>query len=362
MKLLPSILFTVFGAVAIAGCDGGHGEEPAGPMVRPVLSMVVEPANQQQRGFAGLVEPRYQTDRAFQVLGRIIARNVDVGDLVKKGQTIAEIDPLAYQLAVRAAAADLATAQSQLEKATAQRNRTRVLVEKAASPQADLDVAQEAMDTAAASVRQAEAQLAKAKERLSYTTLTADIDGIVTSVDAEVGQMASPGMKVMTLARTDIREAVVDVPEDVARKLKPGAPFEISLQADPSVTTSGEVREIAPAADATTRLRRIKITLDRAADTFRLGATITATPAGAAEWSPIDVPIQAVFELNGEAHVWVVDSAAKTVHSVAVAVAARDDRIARIARGLKPGARVVIAGANSLTEGQAVKIREETVR
>jgi membrane fusion protein, multidrug efflux system len=184
----------------------------------------------------------------------------------------------------------------------------------------------------------------------------------VTSVDAEVGQMASPGMKVMTLARTDVREAAVDVPEEVARSLESGAPFAISLQADPSVTTSGRVREIAPAADATTRLRRIKITLDRAADAFRLGATITATPADAVEWSTIDVPVQAVFELDGEARVWVVDSAAKTVHSVAVEVAARHDRIALIARGLEPGARVVIAGANSLTEGQAVKIREETVR
>jgi RND family efflux transporter MFP subunit len=361
MKRLPAILLTAFGVVAIAGCDG-HGHEPADPVVRPVLSIVVKPANQRQSGFAGVIEPRYQTDRAFQVLGRIIARSVDVGDLVKKGQTIAQNDPLTYQLAVRAAAADLATAKSELEKTTAQKSRTQTLVKKGVSSQADLDIAQEAMDTAAASVRQAEAQLAKAKEQLSYTTLTADIDGVVTSVDAEVGQMASPGMKVMTLARTDVREAAVDVPEEVARSLEPGAPFAISLQADPSVTTSGRVREIAPAADATTRLRRIKITLDRAADAFRLGATITATPADAAEWSTIDVPVQAVFELDGEARVWVVDSAAKTVHSVAVEVAARDDRIARIARGLEPGARVVIAGANSLTEGQAVKIREETVR
>jgi RND family efflux transporter MFP subunit len=362
MKRLPAMLFTVFSAVAIAGCDSGHGEEPASPIVRPVLSIVVEPANQLQSTFAGVIEPRYQTDRAFQVLGRIIARNFDVGDLVEKGQTIAQIDPLAYQLAVRAAEADLATAKSQLEKTTAQKERTQVLVKKGVSPQADLDIAQEAMDTAAALVRQAEARLVKAKEQLSYTTLTADIDGVVTSVDAEVGQMASPGMKVMTLARTDIREAVVDVPEDVARSLEPGAPFVVRLQADPSITTSGKVREIAPEADATTRLRRIKITLDRPADSLRLGATITVMPADAAKRPIIDIPATAVFERNGEARVWVVDSAAETVHSVPVELVARNDGIVRIAGGLEPGTRVVIAGANSLTEGQAVDIKEETVR
>jgi RND family efflux transporter MFP subunit len=360
MKRLPAIFLAGLGMLAIAGCDSGHGEEPASPIVRPVLSIVVEPANQPQSTFAGVIEPRYQTDRAFQVLGRIIARHVDVGDLVKKGQTIAQIDPLTYQLAVRAAEADLATANSQLEEATAQKERTQVLVEKGVSPQADLDLAQEAMDTAAALVRQAEARLVKAKEQLSYTTLTADIDGIVTSVDAEVGQMASPGMKVMTLARTDVREAVVDVPEDVARALEPGAPFDIRLQADPSITTSGKVREIAPEADATTRLRRVKITLDRSADPFRLGATIAAMPAGTARRPIIDIPATAVFERNGEARVWVVDTAAATVHSVPVELVARDDRVARIAGGLEAGARVVIAGANSLAEGQAVEIKEET--
>jgi membrane fusion protein, multidrug efflux system len=362
MKRLPAIFLACLGMLAITGCDEGHGNEQADSVVRPVLSMVVKPTNPPQSNFAGVIEPRYQTERAFQVLGRIIARNVDVGDLVGKGQTIAQIDSLSYELAFRTAEADLATAKSQLEKATAQRNRTRMLVEKEVSPQADLDIAQEAMATAAALVRQAEAQLAKAKEQLSYTTLTADIDGIVTSVDAEVGQMASPGMKVMTLARTDVREAVVDVPEDVARALEPGAPFEVSLQADPSATTSGKVREIAPKADATTRLRRIRITLDRPADSFRLGATITAMPAGAAGSSMIDIPTTAVFERNGETRVWVVDSAADTVYSVAVELVARNDRIARIGRGLESGTRVVIAGTNSLNEGQAVEPEEETVR
>ena len=363
MKRLPALVLAAFGCLAVAGCGEGHGEgsrssDPPGTVIRPVLSIVVEPASQPHLGFAGVIEPRYQTDRAFQVLGRIVARTVDVGDPVKKGQIIARNDPLAYELAVRSAEADLAAAKSRLEKTTAQKERTRTLVRKGVYPQADLDTAQEAMDNAAASVRQAEARLAKARERLGYTTLTADLDGIVTSVDAEVGQMASPATTVMTLARTDVREAVVDVPEDVARSLEPGAPFEVGLQAAPSVTTSGKVREIAPKADATTRLRRIKIALDRSADPFRLGATITATPARTMGRPPIEVPTPAVFEVNGEAHVWVVNSATKTVHSAAVEVATSDDRIVRIARGLEPGSRVVIAGTGGLTEGQTVKISE----
>jgi RND family efflux transporter MFP subunit len=349
MRRSPGVLLV---AALLAGCDG---DPPPAPIVRPVLSVVAEPADHRKLGFAGLIEPRYQTDRAFQVLGRIITRDVDVGDLVKTGQTIATNDPLTYQLAVRSAQSELVTANSQLEKTTAQKGRTQALVKQGVSSQADLDGAQQALDAAAASVQQAQARLAKAKEQLGYTTLTADLDGVVTGVYAQIGQMASPGMRVMTLARTDIREAVVDVPDDIARALKPGAPFRVTLQADPSVGSLGKVREISPEADAATRLRRIKVTLDEPQEAFRLGATITASPELPMGGPSIELPRTALFERDGAGRVWLVDKDGKTVRSVAVEVAYRDDRTIRLSAGVPPGERVVIAGANSLSEGQAVR-------
>ncbi|MFC3692431.1 efflux RND transporter periplasmic adaptor subunit [Chenggangzhangella methanolivorans] len=350
---LRSCLFAAVCAAPLAGC----GEDPPPPpVVRPVLSVVAEPADAKRIGFAGVVEPRYQTDRAFQVLGRIISRNVDVGDLVKVGQTIATNDPLTYQLAVRSAQSEVVTAKSQLEKTSAQKDRTQTLVKQGVYTQADLDAAQQALDAAAASVQQAEARFAKAKEQLGYTTLAADLDGVVTAVYAEVGQMASPGMRVMTLARTDIREAVVDVPDDVAQALAPGAPFRVALQADPTVVADGKVREIAPEADAATRLRRIKITLERPQEAFRLGATIFAAPQRPTGDPSIELPTTSVFERDGAPRVWIVDKNGKTVRSVGVEIAHRDARIVRLSGGVPAGERVVIAGANSLSEGQAVKL------
>lgn len=346
------VLLALVVAAPLAGCDGNP---PSPPIVRPVLSIVAEPADHRKLGFAGVVEPRYQTDRAFQVLGRIITRNVEVGDLVKTGQTIATNDPLTYQLAVRSAQSELVTANSQLEKTSAQKSRTQTLVNEKVSSQAELDGAQQAVDAAAAAVQQAQARLAKSKEQLAYTTLTSDLDGVVTGVYAEVGQMASPGMRVMTLARTDIREAVVDVPDDIARALQPGAAFSVTLQADPSVGSSGKVREIAPEADAATRLRRIRITLDRPQDAFRLGATISASPEIPMGGPSIELPLTAVFKRDGANRVWLVDKEGKTVRSVVVEVAHRDERMVRLSGGVPPGEQVVVAGANSLSEGQAVR-------
>ncbi|MGA0530819.1 efflux RND transporter periplasmic adaptor subunit [Hansschlegelia sp. KR7-227] len=353
-----------FGATVLSfmtGCSE-DGAEKQPPARRPVLSIVVQPATEHQIGFAGTIQPRYQTDRGFQVLGRIVARHVDVGDLVKAGQKLAENDPLVYQLAVRSGEAELARARSELDRAAAKRERTASLVAQRISSQADLDSADQARDAAAASVRQAEASLVKSREELRYTTLIADADGVVTSVDAQVGQMASAGTKVMTIARTDVREAVVDLPEGVARALSAGSPFEIALQADATIRVGGEVREIAPQADAATRTRRVRITLDRSADPFRLGSTIYARALAAAGSSAIEIPATSILERDGATLVWVVDPASRSVRAIAVEVAERLDGDVRIAKGLEVGARVVVAGVHSLVDGQAVAFDEGAVK
>ena len=162
----------------------------------------------------------------------------------------------------------------------------------------------------------------------------------------------------ITLARTDVREAVVDLPDSATPALAIGASFQVTLQADPTIATTGKVREIAPQADTATRSRRVKITLDRVVDAFRLGATITARPMTSSS-SAIEIPVTALLERDGSPRVWVVDASGKTVRTVPVQVAVREGDVARLAGGIDIGTRVVVAGVNSLTEGQTVKIDQE---
>ncbi len=97
-------------------------------IARPVLYMVVEPKPVTQTGFAGTIEPRYSTDLAFRVLGRIINRPVQVGDLVKKDEMVAMVDPSNLDLAVQSARADLASAEAQFANASASEERQRILL------------------------------------------------------------------------------------------------------------------------------------------------------------------------------------------------------------------------------------------
>ncbi len=203
--------------------------------------------------------------------------------------------------------------------------------------------------------------MAKSQEQLGYARLIAEFDGVITAVEAEVGQVVSPGQTVLTIARPDIREAVIDVPEDINDGIKLGVRFDVALQRDPAVRTFGQVREIAPQADPITRTRRVKITLDQASASFRLGtivmASLTTTVA-----PKIVLPASALLERDGKTMVWVVDPSSKTVSSREIEIGSRSGQSVQIVDGLASGMRVVTAGVNSLSAGQRVKIPDEVSR
>lgn len=346
---------------ALAGCKPDGDQAKAQKPPRPVVSMVVKPQQDQAIGFAGTIQPRYQTDRGFRVLGRLIARNVNVGDVVAPGQILAQIDPQLLDLAVRASEADLAKARALLANASAAEGRISALFAKDVATQADFDNACQSLEAATAGVKQAEANLAKAREQRSYATLTADEAGVVTGINAEVGQTVGAGRKVMTIARTDIREAVVDIPDDTAQVLAQSEPFTIRLQADPTITATGKLREVAPQADPATRTRRVRITLDQSIAAFRLGATVTVFPATpAVTQAAFEIPASAILDRNGATFVWLLDPRTRTVSTIPVEVAERNERTARLVGPVPAGERIVVDGVNSLSEGQSVKFDERT--
>jgi RND family efflux transporter MFP subunit len=345
---------TFASALALAGCQQ---EAKAPEPVRPVLSMVLEPSGSDGTVAVGVVEPRYKTNLAFRVLGRLTARPAYVGDLVSEGQAVGTIDATALELAVRLAKAELAKAEAQLATARATEERQRTLITSDATTKQTVDNAEQARAGADASLAHAQANLTKAIEQLGYAQLRADFAGVVTAVGAEVGQVVSPGQNVVTVARPDIREAVVDIGEDFPVPLEIGLPFTVGLQLLPAVQVEGRIREIAPQADSLTRLRRVRIALNNPPESFRLGATVTAKLGN--QQNPIlRLPASAVLARDGANFVWVVDQPASTVslHKVDLAT---DQAGARVTDGLVPGARIVTAGIHSLKPGQQVRIEQD---
>jgi RND family efflux transporter MFP subunit len=355
MSRLPRILLGLYALGALAGCSKSDEKPPE--IIRPVLSVVVEARTTQTFGFAGSVEPQFSADLAFRLLGRVVSRDVKVGDIVSKGTTIAALDPTALELAVQAAKAELSNAEAQFANAAASEERQRQLLAAANTSQAVFDAAQQARKAAEAGVERAKAALAKSQEQLGYARLFSDFDGVVTAVGAEVGQTVSPGQTVVTVARSDLREAVVDIPDQLTGDLTAGTPFQVILQSLPTIGTQAKLREIAPQAEGSTRTRRVRLTLTEPPQAFRLGSTVTATRM--TKVAPtIELPLSALLEKDGSDKVWIVDPQTSSVSAHEIKVAAKGSATFTVAEGLAAGMRVVTAGVHSLSEGQKVRIPE----
>ena len=284
-------------------------------------------------------------------------------------QRLAALDPIVSRFDLSRAEAELADAKAQAENASATEARTRRLLEGNNVTQAQLDAAVARRDTAQARLAQAGASLQKARDQIGYTELHADFDGVVTQRLAEIGQVVSPGQGIVTLARPETREAVVDIPETLAGAMPKDGLFTVVLQSAPEITARGRVREVAPFAESGTRTRRVRLTLEEPGPAFRLGATSPVSLERRTE-ARINLPATALLEADGRRSVWIVPGAGgqgeaggeRRVERRDVTLAEDgpdgDGRIA-VRAGLKPGERVVVAGVHSLRDGQSVRLADD---
>lgn len=356
---LKFVLPVMLSCVGMSACSDEKKDEAP---IRPVLSMVAEPREAATIGFAGTVEAKYSTDLGFQVLGRIVSRSINVGDLVHKGDEIARLDATALELAVKAAEGNLASATAKLQLAEVNDVRQKTLLLSNATTKERVEETIQSRVAAEATLLQYQADLTKAKDQLGYATLKAEFDGVVSSLSAEVGQVVSAGQTVATVARLEARDAVVDIPDSYDQLTALGTPFSVILQANPEIKVNGIVRETAPQADAATRTRRTKIGLETPPPSFRLGSTVTATPTSPSE-GHLWLPESSIGGSGTSEHfVWVVEPDGKKVQRRVVTIQPSAAGGVDILSGITAGERIVTAGVNSLSNNQPVRILGEIAR
>ncbi|MDR2325081.1 MAG: efflux RND transporter periplasmic adaptor subunit [Acidovorax sp.] len=343
--------------LTVAGCSRKPAaEEP----VRAVKLVTVGASNATAAlEYAGEVRARTESRLGFRVAGKLVQRQVDVGQHVQAGQLLAQLDGSDYALAAQAAQAQVAAASTQRDLAAADLARYQALKDKNFISGAELDRRSAAFRSAQAQLDQAKANAASQSNQSGYTRLVADVAGVVTAVDAEPGQVVTAGTPVVRIAQDGPRDVLLAVPEDKRSQMHIGQAVQVRPWADGGALLQGQVREVAAAADPVTRTYAVKVAL--AGDAPPLGATVYALPVGmGAEGNMLlKLPTAAVREQGGQSAVWVYDPQAQVVRSQAVTVASADGNQAVIAQGLQPGMQVVAAGVHVLTEGQHVTIYQD---
>jgi multidrug efflux system membrane fusion protein len=337
------------------GCS--HQDEQPRQIVRPVKVARIVDHGDSVMSFAGEVRARYETILSFRVAGKVSARQVDVGDRVRKGQELARLDQNDYRLAVQDLQAQLASAVANRDFLRDDVTRYRELLAQNVTSPPEFDRHQTAYTTARERAVALEAQLGHAINQLAYTELSADRDGVVTALEVEKGQVVSAGQAVLKLAQLDEKEIHFDVPEHRLPELTRLQVVNITLWADHERRLKGHIREIASAADSATRTYRVKAALLEHQDAAQLGMTATVWISSNMP-ARITVPLSAVFTPQnkpGQPHVWLVDEASSTVRSVPVQVGDPIDEEHIAVTGLASGQLLVSAGVQRLAEGQAVR-------
>jgi len=304
---------------------------------------------------AGTVVPRIESTLGFRVSGKIVQRSVDVGAVVKPGDIIAVLDPADYQLAVDNARAALASAEADHVRAKADHERYLNLRGSMAFVPQTLDQRQSLASTALARVDQAKSQLASAENNLAYTVLRADAAGVVTAIQAEVGQVMAQGQGVIRLARTDELEIMVGVPEHRLKVVRAAQGASFELWSDPGRRHAARLRELSPSADPVTRTYAARFSVLEPPEFIGLGMTATLGFERPDPTPVAEVPLSAIFQRGTSPAVWVVDRDTGTVALRPVAIARWRDDTAAILSGVKEGELIATAGVHKLETGQKVK-------
>lgn len=344
----------VLAALVSVGCS--RPAPPEEPLRAVKITTVGVSTFDTEPEFSADVRARVESRIGFRVGGKIIRRQVDLGQHVNAGQVLAQLDPQDFKLATDAARAQLAAATTNRDIAASDLKRYQGLRDQNFISGADLERRETTYKAAKAQFEQAQAQLASQGNQASYTTLVADVPGVVTAIEAEPGQVVTAGTPVVRIAQDGARDVVFAVPEDRAALIKPGAPVTVRGWAG-GAELEGKVREVAASADAVTRTYAVKVAID-AATAPALGATVYARPQSLSRsgTAVIKLPTSALRQDGQGSAVWVLDKATMTVHSQPVTVATADGNAAVISSGIVPGMMVVAAGVHVLQAGQKVSI------
>lgn len=353
-----ALLAGLMGGVFLAACSK---TEPAPDPVRAVRTLTV--AAQTAGGayeYAGEVRARTESRLSFRVGGKMVKRLVDLGDIVKSGQLLAQLDPQDLRLSQEAASAAVTAARVSYEQNAADFKRYKDLRDQGFISSADLERRDTTLKASKAQLDQALAQANVQGNQAGYSNLLADAKGVITGVDVEPGMVVSAGSPVLRLAHDGPRDVVFSVPEDKVSLIKAlaGQPdrFKVRLWGTQQTTLPVTIREISAAADAATRTFLVKADLGAVPNPeIRLGQTATVIVELPQTSGVTKLPLSALREEAGRSSVWLVDRASMTVKAQPVQVAGADGNDAVITAGLAPGQVVVTAGVHVLNPGQKVK-------
>ncbi|MBU1039609.1 MAG: efflux RND transporter periplasmic adaptor subunit, partial [Proteobacteria bacterium] len=332
--------------------------------------------------YSANINPREQVELAFKVGGyvrEIVAvpgpdgakRELRAGDRVSRGMVLARLDPQDHAARANQARAAMEEAKASLVQANKNFERSQALVAGGYLAKSEFDLSQERLGVARAKLDGARAQLEQANIQLADSQLKSPLDGVVASRSVEHGTLVSSGTKAFVLVDLSLVKAVFGVPDTMQGRIKPGAPLSVVVDALGGREFAGKVTAVSPSADPKSRVFDIELTIpnpdallkDGMVATVRLDgvdgldAAASQAPAAAQASVPLQSVVRPPSDPNGYMVYVAVDEGGQTVaRGRRVELGDVTGRSVLVRGGVKPGERVITAGATLVSDGAAITI------
>ncbi len=367
MKTIPKskfLLITIFLSFLLSCAE----EKKIPELLRPVrYEKVFSTGGDRWRQFSGVAQAGLESKLSFKVAGTIQRVNVKVGDRIRAGQLIAELDPGDFNLQVQQGQASLESAKAQERKAKSDYDRVRQLYENRNASRNDLDATRAAFESASAQVTAQEKQLALARSQLSYTRLTAPVDGAIAAVEIEVNENVNAGQTIVQLSSGTNIEVQVAIPEILISQVRDGDEVKVTFDALPGTSFPGRVTEVGVASTGFATTYPVKVRLDgsRVKDLRPGMAAEVAFQFGhEGTRERMIVPAISVGEDRNGRFVFTIapsneEDGIGIVHRHAVSIGDLNNAGIEILDGIEDGSLVITAGVSKLSDGQRVKFEKQ---
>ena len=348
-------------SLLLEGCSGGRAA--ADPQGIPPTPVRVQAIAAHEIGdtseYVATIKSRNSATIMSDVEGWIFGIRVKSGELVKKGQTLMEIDPRRQQATVSSFDSQRASKEATLQWAKLQWERNKALYESGVVSKQDLDQAQSNYDAAVADVKSLDAQVNQQQVQLKYYSVFSPTDGVIGDIPIHVGDRVTNTTPLTTIDERRGLEVYIAVPSQRAHEIKMGAPVDV-LDNNGNVLLQTKVSFISPQVDTATQSVLAKAPADQAADLLRSMQLVRARIT----WSThpgITVPVVAVSRVSGQFFAFVAEQQdGKTVaHQRPLQLGEISGNDYTVLSGLKAGDEVVVSGGQSLADGAPVKIEPQ---
>lgn len=368
-KKAISLMMVLAGTLLLSACGDDKNEaaiEP--PVIRGLKTIVVKDQERStERKYPSVLQPSAISTLSFEIAGNLSEVDLDVGQIVKKGDVLARIDSTTLVLQVESAEAALRQAQSAAKTSEEDHERKAALLKKGVVTKAAADQAKNAAESAREKLVQSRKQLATAKKNLTKTALKSPFDGIINTVEVNSFANVTPGAPVATLYSAEAFEALFSVSYDVINMLAVGKKAIVRLADNPAIVLNAHVSELGARADTVSSFPAV-VTINSKDASLKAGMAVEISLEFAVDKGKGYILPLTVLALEGkikkpgkntdpgQAYVYVFDAATGTVKRRAVMIAGVRENSLIIIDGLKPGEHVASAGVSFLRDGQSVKL------